>query len=376
MRTYTSSNITVTYPDVTSYLKDNLTLAVEGTFGNQKVGAEITVTNAATGMSRTLRYLSDMNRLVFPLNDTFMSLAGEGSITHNVTVTLYDGGTVVGSFGFDTDIVNGQTLPLRRHGSTRTVYAYSTDDIRKVQLLFPASGAVSVGGCSFIVPYEGILGLDLRGCITGNGDWSLCYNSQAKDSKAEHAPEAVEDTHGYISIVDVNHITPTAATAQLWFADTSGDIDPNADKGGGVWDDEKFYLDSYCVTIVYNEPCDTGFDFFKVRYTDTDGCIRYLGGKILEQTTARDAENYYRLDTDSVLRNISRRYINSSNGAVKIGYDSLRRDSYWTDILLSDKVEFLNYNGDWVECSVSSTKVTVKSEQSEDVTIEYELFKN
>lgn len=376
MRQTTISNITVTYPDAIAWLHDNITVTLEGTLGNQKVGADITVTNTATGGTRTLRYLSELNTLVFPLNDTFMSLRRDDS-TYNVVVKLYNGALSAGSFGFDTDVVNGQTLPLRRHGSTRTIYAYSSDDLRKIRVYYPASGAVSVGGCSFLIPYEGIIGLDLRGCVTSDGVWSMCYSSEAKDSEAEHVQDPVEkSTHGYISIVDVNSITTTSAVAQLWFADTSGEVDPNSDKGGGVWNDEKFPMDSYCIRLVYEEPCDTGFDFFKVRYTDTDGCLRYLGGKILEQTTGREAENYYRLDADSVLHNISRKHTKSSNGTVKVGYDSLRRDSYWTDILLSDKVEFLNYNGDWVECSVVSDEVTVTSSESEDVTIEYELFAN
>lgn len=373
MRTYTSSNITLTYPDATAYLRDNHSIVLEGVLGNQKVGAVITVTNAASGASRTLRYLSEMNRLVFPLNDTFTSLAREGSVTHNIVVEIYDGMSAVDTFGFDTDIVNGQSLPLRRHGSTRTIYVYSEDDLRKVQVLYPASGAVSVGGCSFIVPYEGILGLDLRACVTRFGEWSLCYDSEAKGVEPSE-PQYEEAGKAGIKIVGVKDISPTSAVAQLWFPDTSGEIDQ--DSGGGIWDDERFNMHGYCIRLVYDEPCNGGFDFFKVRYTDTDGCIRYLGGKILEQTTSRDAENYYRLDTDSVYRNISRRFADSSAGTVKVGYDSLRRDSYWTDILLAEKVEFLNYNGDWVECSVVTDKVTVKSEESEDVTIEYELFKN
>lgn len=369
MRQTTISNITVTYPDAITWLHDNICVTLNGTLGNQKVGAEITVTNTATGGVRTLRHLSELNTLVFPLNDSFMSLWKDNS-AYNVVVKLYNGSWSAGSFGFDTEVLNGQTLPLRRHGSTRTIYAYSEEDLHKVQVLWPASGAVGVGGCSFVVPYEGILGLDLRNCVTGTGQWNMCYDSAAKNP----SPQDSESGMAGVSIVDVNGITTTGAVAQLWFADTSGEI--GQDKGGGIWDDEKFPMESYCIRLIYEEPCDGGFDFFKVRYTDTDGCIRYLGGRILEQTTDRDAENYYRLDADSVLRNISRRHITSSSGTVKVGYDSLRRDSYWTDILLSDKVEFLNYNGDWVECSVVSDKVTVKSAESEDVTIEYELFAN
>lgn len=371
MRQTTISNISLTYPDAITWLHDNITVTLQGTLGSQKVGADITVTNTATGGVRKLRHLSELNTLVFPLNDSFMSLYSQNA-TYNVVVNVYSGQWLVGTFGFDTDVLNGQTLPLRRHGSTRTIYAYSVDDLRKVQVLFPASGAFSVGGCSFVVPYEGIIGYDLRSCVTRVGEWSMCYDSQAKDVE----PQGKDTGKAGVNIVSVNDITTTSAVAQLWFADTSGEIDPDSDKGGGIWNDEKFYMDAYCIRLIYDEPCEGGFDFFKVRYTDTDGCLRYLGGKIVEQSVGRDSENYYRLDADSVLRNISRKHTTSSNGTVKVGYDSLRRDSYWTDILLSDKVEFLNYNGDWVECSVVSDEVTVTSDESEDVTIEYELFAN
>ncbi len=363
MRTDTIGNISIIYPEPTSYLGDNLLISVKSN-ANLPVGAQIQVTDLASGNYRKLKYLSETSEIVFVLNDSIKSLYHD-AISFNITMRLYENGVYTGDFGFDTDVMNGRTLPLRRHGSTRTIYVYDENDLYKVGFIFPASGNFSVNGHGLPIITSGYKSLDLRPYITETGDYELCFHAGAKGEGGV--------TQSTVSLVNVGGITPFSAVAQLYFADTSGDL-PSGDKGGGVWEDDQFYLEDYCINLIYNSICND-YNFFKVRYYDTDGIMRYLGGKIKEETTESKGENFYRMDVATPIKDISRRYLTESADTVKVAYGELRRDSYWNDILLADKIEFLNYAGDWFECSVKTSKVTVTSEEYQDVELEFEILK-
>lgn len=363
MKTVTTGNFELTFPDTTSYLHDNILIRVKNLAG-LPVGAEIQLTDLASNKYRKLKYLSETSEIVFTLNDSIKSLYHD-AMSFNITMRLYENGIYKTAYGFYIDILNGRTLPLRRHGSTRTIYAYDEDDLYKVGFVFPASGNLNVNGNIFPIVSGGYRSLDLRPYITNAGDYQLCFQAGAKGE--ESSAESI------VKIVNVDSVSPFSAVAQLQFADTSGDI-PDGDKGGSIWKDDQFNLENYCINLIYNSVCDD-FNFFKVRYLDTDGVLRYLGGKIKDETTESKGENFYRMDISTPIKDISRRYLTECSDTVKVAYSDLRRDSYWNDILLSDKVEFLNYNGEWFECSIKTSKFTVLSEESQDVELEFEILK-
>lgn len=361
MRTTNIGHTAIKYMDTTCWLNDNLFIELAG--NDVSVGADIKITEISSGKYRKIKYISDLERLVFPLTDSMKSLYND-SISFNIVVNVYEDGQIVGSFGFDTDVLNGKSLPLRAHGSTRTVYVYNPSDLIKMQLLFPATGKLVVNGITFPVLKPGLNSFNISSVISHSGSYTMCYKAEAKSGGESD-----------MDIVNVFDITPFSAVAQLYFEDESGDVPEDQENKGDIWQDSKFKAKDYCMELVYEMPCDD-FDFFKVRYTDTDGCMRYLGGKILSQTTNTDQKNYFRQDTNSVYRNISRKYIVESSGTVKVAYDSLKRDSYWSDVLLSDKIEFLNYDNAWYECSIVDKKVTVNADDSQDVELEFELYIN
>lgn len=361
MRSTTISNSVINFPDSTCWLGDNLFVELIG--NGVTVGASIQVTDLASGKYRKLKHISELQRLVFPINDTMKSLYHD-AISFNVVVNVYEDGLPTGSFGFDFDCLAGKSLPLRAHGSTRTIYAYSEEDLYKVQLLFPATGGLSVNGHHIPIIQPGLVGLDLRSYINHSGTYPMCFEAGAKGGSASG-----------IQIVNAFGNTPFSGVAQLSYTDESGDVPSDEKNKGDIWNDSKFSSEKYCIDIVYDQACDD-FNFFEVRYTDTDGCTRFLGGKIISQTTNQSAKNYYRLDTDSIYRNISRKYQEESSGVVKVAYDSLKRDSYWSDILLSEKVWFRNFDEEWYECSILDKKVTVNADDTQDVQLEFELFIN
>lgn len=365
MRTYTSGNIAITYPEATCWLYDNLFIKISSLNG-VAVGGKVVVTELSSGQYRKLEYQSELDNLVFALGDTFLSL-WRGGMTFNVVVTPYLNTVGQSQFAFDLDILEGRTIPGRQHGSTRTVYAYDSEDLKKIGFIFPATGALSTPCGTVNVTHGGFKQMNLSTCIQDSGEYLLCFDVGGKGGGGG-------DVGDILNIVNVDNITPWAGCAVLEWTDTSGDIPQNKSKGGGVWKDEEFDFDDYCIRLIYEEPCYDGFDLFKVRYIDTDGITRYLCGKVLEETTESKGNNFYRLDTETPYNKLSRKYITEAAKAVKVGYGELRRDSYWSDILLSPRIEFLDVNGEWLECALDTSKVTVTSNDADDVELTFKIF--
>lgn len=362
MREYSTGNLTITYPEATCWLYDNLPIQVSSTNGDP-VGADIVVTNAASGKYRKLSYISELSTLTFSLNDTFLSLYSGRK--YNVVVKPKISGVSAPQLAFDVDMLEGRTLPFRTHGSTRTVYIYREDDLGKIEFLFPATGALSTPCGTVNVTYGGYKAVNLSGCDLQPGTYNLCFDAGGKGGG---------DMDGVLNIVNVYDITPFAGCAALEWKDTSGDIPQNKSKGGGVYKDEEIDYNDYCITLQYDNVCDDGYNFFLVRYLDTDGLVRYLGGKVIEETTESKGSNFYSLDAQTPFNKLSKRFITEAVKTVKIGYGELRRDSYWSDILLSPRVEFLDVQGNWRECSVKTNKVAVTSGEEDDVELEYQIY--
>lgn len=363
MRTTIINGTTVTYPDSAVWIGDNMTLSLS----NQAytVGAEIIVTNISSLKSKQLIHVSELRNLMFSLNDTIRSLFSYGGCDINVKVSVYKDGFYDNSFGFNIKVLEGKTLPNRKHGSTQTVYAYSHDDLYKMSFIFAGSGQLSANGHSIPVIGAGYNSFDLRSYITHSGTYSLCYRYGDKGGGT--------DTTTKVEITDVNNITHFSSVVDLKFSGIDDQPEQDEIKGGGIWNDEQINIADYCIDLIWEESCND-FNFFKVRYFDTDGCMRFLGGKIDSETTNSKQDNYYRSD-NSVYRNISRKHIKDLYGTVKVLYQDLKRNSYWSDILLADRIDFLNYDGNWIECSIVTSKVTVNSEDSDDVALEFELYK-
>ena len=367
MRVYTSGNISITYPEATTWLYDNLFVKISSLNG-VAVGGKVVATEVASGAYRKLEYRSELDNLVFALGDTFLSL-WRGGMTFNVVVTPYLNNAAQPHLAFDLQMLEGRTIPGRQHGSTRTVYAYGADDLKKVGFIFPATGSLSTPCGTIPIAYEGFRQLDLSECWQGNGEYMLCYDVGGKGGGGGSS-----SLDGIVKVVNVDNITPFSGCAVLEWQDTSGDIPTNKSKGGGVWKDEEFDFEDYCIRVIYEEPCYDGFNLFKVRYIDTDGITRYLCGKVLEEETTAKGNDFYKLDTLTPYNKLARKYLVEAAKTVKIGYGELRRDSFWGDIVLSPRIEFLDVNGEWLECALETTKVTVTSDETDDVELTFKIF--
>lgn len=364
MRTIQVNTSQVTYPDATVFTGDNIFISVSD--ATYPVGAEISVTNIATLQTKTLVYVSELKNLTFDIRDTVKMLHAEGGSTLNIKVKVYNDMFYTGTFAFNVQTLDGRSMPQRSHGSARTFYIYSPDELYKFYMFLAGSGSLYVNGTSIPVVSGGRNTFNLQQMVISTGEHSLCYYMGVK-SGGSGAP----DQSTRVEITDVEPWTVSAVVSLNYH-----DMDPEPSeqiKGGGVWSDSKMDLAKYCSRLVYEDHCDD-FDFLELSYWDTDGCFRYLGGKIISETTETSKENFTGV-RHSVYRDISQKYINESDGKVKVAFEDLRRDSYYSDILLSDHVYFRNYNGDWLPCSIVDSKITVKSDEYSDLELEVELYR-
>lgn len=379
MRKTTVNTSEVTYPNSVIWVGDNCTISISDPI--YTVGLKVNITNQSTNKTKELIYISEIKNLTLDISDTIRKLFVSGGTSFNIKVSCYTGGFYNGQFGFNTYCLDGKTLTSRKHGSTRTIYVYSQDELAKVQFVFSGTGGLNVNGHNMPVVGTGRTTFDLRPYITHAGEYQLCYRYGIKTANVQQAEsmqginrsgdDVRTDVTSRVEITNVESSTFSASVA-LQFSDI--DSQPSVDRinGGGVWNDEKVNLADFCIRLVYENICDN-FNVFKVRYFDTDGTMRYLAGKIDTETVNSKQKNYYHND-GSVYRNISRKKIETASDTVKVKYQDLRRDSYWSDILLAERIDFLNYNGDWMQCSIVTNKVSVNSDESDDVTLEFELW--
>lgn len=366
MRTQQVNTVTVTYPNSTVFTADNIFISLSDTV--YPVGAEISVTNMHTMQTKNLVYVSELKNLTFDIGDTVRMLHEEGGCSINVKVAVYTDMFYVGTFAFNMQTLDGRSLPQRSHGSARTFYIYDPAELYKFQMFLVGTGALRVnGGNNIPVTRSGRNSFNLQSTITTFGEHNLCYYMGVKGGGGG-------DHKDYVSGVEITNVEPSVFDAVVSL--DYHDLDPipsDPIKGGGVWNDSREDLSRYCARLIYDEAC-SDFDFFELMYYDTDGCVRYLGGRLQSETIQSKQQNFVGV-RQSVYHDISQKHLEEASGTVKVAFSDLRRDSYYQDILLSPHVYFRNYGGDWLPCSIADSKITVKSEDYADLELNVELFK-
>lgn len=339
----------ITYPEEYVWLGDNNVIKVESTDGNTAVGAEITITRTNDGVSRTIRHCSELHYIVFNLNDLLLNIYN-GGMTYDVTVKCLNWGIYDGQIRFGLKILKGKSFTNRSHGAERTIYTYNLSDLNKLQLWCHKDGVISCGTTNYTV-HQGYNALNLDNVITHSGDYTLCFFAQS-----------------VVPLLAINtfNVTTSSAKVELSLNNTTAPT-TNATKGD-IWSDSKFTTNQYCIDLHVVESC-SDFDVIKLRYYNTDGMLRYIAGKIMSETIDVKTELYKQFDL-SVYRNIPRRYMTANDRKIKIVFDDIQRDAYLSDILLSDSVQFLNYDGEWYDCVIANSAITATNEDSEDYELE------
>jgi len=296
------------FPDEVIFANDRNTITLQYIgAGDDTVGAALTFTNQQ-GKTANLMYNSEQPYLLFNLFSTIKNLMGN----ENYTVVTVSGSVICGELSgnitpFVLKCVDGRTLHTRSHNTERIIYYYDRSDLEGFQFLMLDGGTIN-----FSNTQSGINKINLSNNL---GDF-------------------------VVNIVDGG----TARSVMAKRVEIGGESGYNTDCGEG----------------------ESVGGLLKVRYCNTDGCIRYLRGKI---TNRKRGVGLSEWRADDLIRHTPNAMITSTTDEITVGFPSVERESYAEDILFSPIIEYLNLNNEWQPCVISSKTLNLKEWDTNDIEI-------
>lgn len=350
MRYFDYNNLTVTYPEKVIWLGDSNCITVQSIVSTDKVGARIIIRHPDGSTTRTIVHLSELNRLLFVLDEALLALDNDNIGQYSCQIDLFVNNVQQTTWTFTFQLLHGKSFTNRSHGISRTVYLYHPSEATKVQFYSPADGYFEAGVTQYPLT-EGLNQYNLGWFVSHDGSYTVCLKSA--------------NTNPSVVVSGDNPITPTSH--ELYYATSGGGSATDEQKGGDIWKGEE---DTFpvCHTIVLDSTCG-GTDFVELMYTDCDGCIRYLGGKLMKEANKGEGSAYTRTD-GNVFRNIPRRHMISNSRTITVGFYDINTDAYAQDIRYSDHVYMRNYHDEWVPVVIASDTITVNGN---DDTQDFEL---
>lgn len=353
MRNTQVGNYYIEYPEQIVWLNDKTTLKVSTSDDN--LGVKVTVITPDGG-TRDMEYHSEMTELYFILDDCLKALFNENLSPWTVQVTMFDEGIPIEQFAFQMNVFPGTSFTTRTHGSAPIINIYNLDELTKLQIFTPYDSTITIGQTSQTA-YAGIAQLNLSSIITQEGEYQICLRS------ANALPPVA-----YI----VNDIYKTPLTHNLvWEAIVSEE--PNVTFGGDIWtQDSKIF--PICYTLKYQDHCDD-YNFVELKYYDTDGCVRYLGGRAIEEVDNSKDESYNTTNTD-VWNIAPHRWREENSKTIKIGFSNIDRESAPKDIMYSNQIWVRSLSsGEWENCNIKSTSFKTNKDEIFDFEIEITTHK-
>lgn len=313
MREYTPSGTTlfIEYPDYLVFLGDNNTIRVSSSIQTDTVGARITIREPAYGEA-VLDYWSETNEIVFLLNDSLLNLYNDNISAWTVLVECYSNSTPQANFSFYMKVFDGKSFPDRSHGATTTIYWTNPDDLKKLQIFSYEGGTATFRNSTF--PLEaGISNINLSGMTLGNEETIYITSTHLLDTTPEYL--------------------------------------------GSVWTDEKIPTDSHEIKLKYSDWCEKGISCI-LYFKDCDGCTRVITGLVSKETDNSKGTNYGRIE--SIYRNGAYRMITSNSKVITVGFKDIDAGAYLSDLMYSNNIRMINYNGDFIPVSINSNKLETK----------------
>lgn len=345
MRIRTENNYTVTYPDSVVFLNDSNSIQIESSSG--RVGAHITITNPS-GDSTVLKYMSSLNTIIFNLSDTLKYLSDEDYLNNwSVSIDLFINGQAEDTFGFAFKCLNGRTFIDRSHGLASTIYIYNDDELDSVELYSPSAGALYIDDTPISLINAGMNIVDMSSLSVGSHQATILS----------------EVSNPNVAITGVSDVTINDATIQFEY-DTGDSTDTIT--GGDIWNTTIILPIIIDIEIVQH--CDNS-NFCELKYTDTDGMTRYLGGRVLEESISTKHTDYYKTDILPYNKPFNQ-FLYEKYKTIKVGFSEISNKAYAKDIFLSDTVYMRNYVGEWFTVGLKTETITSKNEDYTDFILE------
>ena len=327
MRTITIGNYTIQYPDDLVFLGDNNVISITTT--NNTLSCKVTITNPI-GQTGNLSYNSNLNKLRFNLDDNIKYLFDYEQIGDWIIDIEIDNST---TFSFSTKILAGKSFSNKTHGSSDVIYLYNGID--SIEIFSPHDGKLEVGSSSVDI-YAGKNTIDLDDLsITQPGEYTLTVGN-----KTIYPPQAF--------ILNVLPVSPYSSTIVFETIEQA-----NVEiEGGSLWERKLIFPTTY--RLMWKESCEN--DTVVLKYRNTDGVIRYINGKLLEEV-----DNFTPTLNHSISNGIYKyapKYVNNTNSKVlKIGLIDIEPGADLNDIIYSDDLWILGVNNEWVSCVLKTNTI-------------------
>lgn len=317
MRNYTSTNVSIDYPDTCVWREDNNFVLCTNLYGAYPLSVLMTVT--AGGNTYIYEYTTEVGSLTFRLSPLLRMLPTKTQVVAIVDFTVDDGNgnQHSGLEKFDFYYHYGKTLQERHHGSCRVITYSASTDIDKVDVL----RAEGLGSSTF--DYAG-------GSTTVLGTGAQVVTLTAQNNNR-------------------NKIRVYGGS-QAYFGD--------------VWDETR--ESNYEIRLLQVCPRRNGIKFV---YYDTDGCKRYAIGEVLNKKMAAKRDEYRR--GGEVYNDVPRSLLTGYDGTIEVGFSEVDPLQYLEDIMLSPIVTTTRGG---VEIEVIPTTLTLTREgKTKDIIISFKL---
>lgn len=304
--------------------------------------------------SNQMQYTATSNgnkKILFDLNNNIQDIAaymiwalGE-DINIKISFQYTDqGNTYMNSETFSCKLGKGKSFLTKPHGSSSVIPIYNDSELTNVQIWAPFSSDAVIENSSFS-NLDGYSELNLSSIITTPGEYSLCLS-----------PANADEILPVVTMITDQYLTPYSSDIIF----TAEEPPVGEHYPSSIWD--RCEKDTKCYTIIYEEPC-CDFPFAELKYRDTDGCIRYIGGKILNEVDSRSGKSYPYYNNHIM-------YVNSfftqeNSKTIQIGIKDVPSGLELQDILYSDELFIRNYNDEWVPCVLEDNSFTFENEDKD-----------
>lgn len=342
MKTITKNGITVTIPGEYNglsgivWLDDNNVVQITST--SAPIKCTIKLGRSLIGLNNltTNEYYSSVKTIRFNLNDNLKFLWDDMSFNLLYLNISVEKGGVVTEFNARLSVYEGKSFIDKSHGGDEVIYIYNTDEMN-VKIYSPVIGEMVIGNTTSTL-LSGINTFDVSTLLTNPGEYEISMRSALN-----YPPIA--------NILGDEALTPTSSKIIFEAVEQS---DPGTKYGGSLWDKKQIFPKTY--KIIYQEPCDD-FPFVEIRYVNTDGCMRYIGGKLLATENAFEPTSVVYSGRYNEYR-YSPEFINNKNSKVlKIGIDGILPGAEIEDIIYSNKVDIRGIDGNWHSCCLRTNTI-------------------
>ena len=314
MRQTTIGIYTVVFPEEILWLYDNNVIKVSSS--GSKIGCKIVIT-APDGKTNSLEYFSPINTLLFNIGDNITHIYNDNFPSSQWLIDIYlsnGDNNWTETFTFAVTVIEGKSFSSKSHGSSSVIYFYG-DPV--IQIFSPHDGKATINAYDYTIK-AGVNNIDLSlADITGPGEYTLDL-----DNRSSYPPTAY--------ILNTIPLTPYSSKIVFEILEQEG----VSISGGTLWSPAQIFPKH--ILLKWEDKCEN--DTITIYYKNTDGCVRTIKGKLLEETDTFSPTKHHGMDT--LVYKYAPTYINNANSKIlKIGFDNIDPEFEFNDIIYSPWVK-------------------------------------